>query len=95
MRSLQSIINGQAEARYISRSWGNSPSSAPDKPYPLDHYTPPVKSPDDVIMVCTINFMTLSGLGALYIKRSEYEAEKDKFQAIMAFWDKAHERKLK
>ena len=94
MRSLQSIARGQEEARYISRSWSN-PSSAPDKPYPLDHYTPPVESPDDIIMVCTINFMTLSGLGALYIKRSEYEAEKEKFQAIMAFWNKAHERKSK
>ena len=92
-RSLNSICRARDEARYISRSWSNTPS-APDVPWePV--YSKPVESPDDIIQVCTINFMTLSGLGMLYIKRSEYEAEKEKFQAIMAFWNKAHERKLK
>ena len=91
MRSLNSICRARDEARYISRTWRNEPS-APDVSYPIQ-YKEPVESPDDIIQVCTINFMTLSGLGMLYIKRSEYEAEKDKFQAIMAFWNKLHERK--
>jgi hypothetical protein len=93
MRSLQSINRAQAEARYISRSWSN-PSVGLDVPWePV--YSKPVESPDDIIQVCTINFMTLSGLGMLYIKRSEYEAEKAKFQAVMAFWNALHERKSK
>lgn len=93
MRSLNSICRARDEARYISRTWSN-PSTGPDVPWePV--YGKPVESPDDIIQVCTINFMTLSGLGALYIKRSEYEAEKAKFQAIMAFWNKLHERKSK
>jgi len=93
MRSLNSICRAREEARYISRSWSNTPS-APDVSWePV--YSKPVESPDDIIQVCTINFMTLSGLGSLYIKRSEYEAEKDKFQAIMAFWNALHERKAK
>jgi len=93
MRSLNSICQAREEARYISRSWSRE-SSAPDVSYPIP-YTPKVESPDDMIQICTINFMTLSGLGALQIKRSEYEAEKEKFQAIMAFWNKLHERKAK
>lgn len=93
MRSLNSICQARDEARYISRTWNNTPS-APDVSYPIP-YTKPVKSPDDIIGVCTINFMTLSGLGIVYIKRSEYEAEKEKFVAIMDFWNKAHERKSK
>jgi hypothetical protein len=95
MRSLQSIINAQSEARYISRSWGNSPSSAPDKPYSLDHYTPPVKSPDDIIGVCVPDSRTLSGAGIAYIKRSEYEANKAKYQADMAQWQKEYDAKRK
>jgi len=93
MASLQSINRAREEARYVSRTWSN-PSTAPDVPWePV--YKKPVESPDDIIGVCTINFMTLSGLGSLYIKRSEYEADKAKFKAIMDFWNKAHERKSK
>ena len=88
MRSLNSICRARDEARYISRTWSNTPS-APDVPWePV--YKKPVELPDDIIQVCTINFMTLSGLGSLYIKRSEYDAEKAKFQAIMAFWNTLH-----
>jgi len=90
-RSLNSICRARDEARYVSRTWSNTPS-APDVPWePV--YKTPVESPDDIIGVCTINFATLSGLGCIYIKRSEYEAEKDKFQAIMDFWNTVHERK--
>jgi hypothetical protein len=95
MRSLQSIINAQSEARYISRSWGNSPSSAPDKPYPLDHYTRPVETPDDIIGVCVPDSRTLSGAGIAYMKRSEYETNKAKFQADMAQWQKEYDAKRK
>lgn len=90
MRSLNSICRARDEARYISRTWSNH--STPDVAG-YYHPTPVVESPDDIITVCTINFMTLSGLGMLYIKRSEYEAEKDKFKAIMAFWNTVHGEK--
>ena len=74
MRSLHSIINAQAEARYISRSWSN-PSSAPDRSYPIDHYTPRVESPDDIIGVCRPDPRTLSGMNVVYMPRHQYEAE--------------------
>lgn len=93
MRSLNSIINAQAEARYISRSWSN-PSSAPDKSYPI-HYTPRVETPDDIIGVCVPDSRTLSGAGIAYIKRSEYEANKAKFKADMAQWQAEYDAKRK
>ena len=94
MRSLQSIINAQSEARYISRSWGNSPSDAPDRSYPI-HYTPRVESPDDIIGVCVLDPKTLSGLNSAYMKRSEYEANKAKFKADMAQWQAEYDAKRK
>jgi hypothetical protein len=85
MRSLNSICRAREEARYISRTWSNTPS-APDVPWePV--YKKPVESPDDIISVCVLNPKTLSGLGSAYIKRSDYEANKDKYKADIAQWE--------
>jgi hypothetical protein len=70
-RSLNSICRARDEARYVSRTWSNTPS-APDVPWePV--YTKPVESPDDVIGVCVPNQNTLSGMGIVYMTRREYE----------------------
>lgn len=93
MRSLNSICRARDEARYISRSWSNQ-SSAQDKPWPI-HYTPKVESPDDIIQVCVLNPATLSGLGTKQMKRSEYEANKAKYQADIAQWEAEQNAKRK
>jgi hypothetical protein len=73
MRSLNSICRARDEARYVSRTWGNT-SSAPDVSYPV-----PVKafvqSPDDVILVCVPNPNTISGMGMVRMTRREYEEQ--------------------
>ena len=74
MRSLQSINRAYEEARYVSRTWSNTPS-APDVPWePV--YTKPVESPDDVIGVCVPNPNTISGKGIVYMTRRQYEESK-------------------
>ena len=79
MRSLNSICRARDEARYVSRSWSNTPS-APDVPWePV--YKTLVESPDDIISVCRFNPMTFSGEGLIQILRSEYEANKELIQA--------------
>jgi hypothetical protein len=74
MRSLNSICRARDEARYVSRTWGNTPS-APDVSYPV-----PVKafvqSPDDIILVCVSNPNTFSGMGMVRMTRREYEESK-------------------
>ena len=78
MRSLQSINRAYEEARYVSRTWSNTPS-APDVPWePV--YSVPVQSPDDIILVCRFNPMTFSGEGLIQMLRSEYEANKELIQ---------------
>lgn len=78
MRSLNSICRARDEARYVSRTWSNTPS-APDVPWePV--YKMPVESPDDMILVCRFNPMTLSGEGGMEMLRSEYEANKELIQ---------------
>jgi hypothetical protein len=77
-RSLNSICRARDEARYVSRTWSNTPS-APDVPWePV--YSAPVESPDDMISVCRFNPMTFSGEGSMEMLRSEYEANKDLIQ---------------
>ena len=78
MRSLQSINQAREEARYISRSWSNTPS-APDVPWePV--YKKPVETPDDIIGVCRPNPKTLSGEGVEYMTRRQYEENKEQYQ---------------
>jgi len=78
MRSIQSINRAREEARYVSRTWSNTPS-APDVPWePV--YKAVVKSPDDMILVCRFNPMTFSGQGCIEMLRSEYEANKELIQ---------------
>ena len=78
MRSLNSICRARDEARFISRTWSNTPS-APDVPWePV--YSKPVESPDDMISVCRFNPMTFSGEGGMEMLRSEYEANKELIQ---------------
>ena len=74
MRSLNSICRARDEARYVSRTWSNTPS-APDVPWePV--YKAPVETPDDMISVCRFNPMTFSGESTMQMLRSEYEANK-------------------
>ena len=78
MRSLNSICRARDEARFVSRTWSNTPS-APDVPWePV--YSKPVESPDDMISVCRFNPMTFSGEGGMEMLRSEYEANKELIQ---------------
>lgn len=78
MRSLNSICRARDEARYVSRTWSNTPST-PDVPWePV--YKTPVESPDDMISVCRFNPMTFSGEGSMQMLRSEYEAKKELIQ---------------
>ena len=78
MRSLNSICRARDEARYVSRTWSNTPS-APDVPWePV--YKKPVETPDDMISVCRFNPMTFSGEGLIQMLRSEYEANKELIQ---------------
>ena len=73
-RSLNSICRARDEARYVSRTWSNTPS-APDVPWePV--YTKPVESPDDVIGVCVPNPNTISGKRIVYMTRRQYEESK-------------------
>ena len=73
-RSLNAICRARDEARYVSRTWSNTPS-APDVPWePV--YTKPVESPDDVIGVCVPNPNTISGNGIVYMTRRQYEESK-------------------
>jgi len=74
MRSLNSICRARDEARYVSRTWGRTPTT-PDVSYPIQ-YTKPVQSPDDIIGVCKPNPNTLSGMGIVYMTRRQYEEEK-------------------
>jgi len=74
MRSLNSICRARDEARYVSRSWNNTPS-APDVSYPVQ-YKAPVETPDDIISVCVPNQPTLSGWGLVKMTRREYEESK-------------------
>jgi hypothetical protein len=77
-RSLNSICRAREEARYVSRTWSNTPS-APDVPWePV--YSKPVELPDDIISVCRFNPMTFSGEGLIQMLRSEYEANKELIQ---------------
>ena len=71
MRSLQSINRAQSEARFVSRTWGNT-LSAPDVSYPVP-VRATVESPDDIIGVCVPNPNTLSGFGIVYVTRQHYE----------------------
>jgi len=73
-RSLNSICRARDEARYVSRTWGRTPTT-PDVSYPIQ-YTKPVESPDDIIGVCKPNPNTLSGMGIVYMTRRQYEEEK-------------------
>lgn len=78
MRSLNSICRARDEARYVSRTWNNTPS-APEVPWePV--YKKPVESPDDMISVCRFNPMTFSGESTMQMLRSEYEANKELIQ---------------
>ena len=71
MRSLNSICRARDEARYVSRTWSNTPS-APDVPWePV--YAKPVESPDDIIGVCVPNQNRI-----VYMTRREYEDSKAK-----------------
>jgi len=73
MRSLNSICRARDEARYISRTWRNTPS-APDVSWePV--YKAPVETPDDIISVCRPNPNSISGVGIVYMTRRQYEAE--------------------
>jgi hypothetical protein len=93
MRSLNSICRARDEARYVSRTWSNSPS-APDVPWePV--YKLPVKTPDDIIGVCVLNPKTLSGIGLEYMPRHEYEAKREKYQADMRQWEEEQKAKRK
>jgi len=85
MRSLNSICRARDEARYVSRTWGNTPS-APDVSYPVP-FKAVVESPDDIIGVCVLDSKTISGINSAYMKRSEYEANKDKYKADIAQWE--------
>ena len=77
-RSLNSICRARDEARYISRTWSNTPS-APDVPWePV--YQVPVQSPDDIIGVCRPNPNTISGEGVEYMTRRQYEENKAQYQ---------------
>ena len=71
MRSLNSICRARDEARYVSRTWGNT-SSSPDVSYPVPAKAF-VQSPDDIISVCVPNPDTLSGMGMVRMTRREYE----------------------
>jgi len=74
MRSLNSICRARDEARYVSRTWSNTPS-APDVAWePV--YKMSVESPDDMISVCRFNPMTFSGESTMQMLRSEYEVNK-------------------
>ena len=78
MRSLNSICRARDEARYVSRTWSNTPST-PDVPWePV--YKKIVESPDDMISVCRFNPMTFSGESTMRMLRSEYEAKKELIQ---------------
>ena len=72
-RSLNSICRARDEARYVSRTWGRTPTT-PDVSYPIQ-YTKPVESPDDTIGVCRQDPTTLSGVRLVYITRKQYEEE--------------------
>jgi len=72
MRSLNSICRARDEARYVSRTWGNTPS-APDVSYPVP-FKAVVESPDDIITVCVPNPNTISGMGMVHMTRREYNA---------------------
>ena len=72
-RSLNSICRARDEARYVSRTWGRTPTT-PDVSYPIQ-YTKPVESPDDIIGVCRPDSTTLSGVRLVYITRRQYEEE--------------------
>ena len=78
MRSLNSICRIRDEARYISRSWSNTPS-APDVPYPVFERAI-VESPDDIISVCRPNPNTISGEGLEYMTRRQYEENRAQYQ---------------
>jgi hypothetical protein len=79
MRSLQSINYAREEARYVSRTWGNTPS-APDVPWePV--YSVPVESPDDIILVCRPDPTTISGERGVEMTRRQYEENKEQYQA--------------
>jgi len=73
-RSLNAVCRARDEARYVSRTWSNTPST-PDKSYPVQYKTP-VESPDDIIGVCVPNPDTLSGMGVVYMTRRQYEESK-------------------
>ena len=73
-RSLNSICRARDEARYVSRTWGRTPTT-PDVSYPIQ-YTKPVQSPDDIIGVCVPNPNTISGKGIVYMTRRQYEETK-------------------
>ena len=75
-RSLNSICKARDEARYISRTWSNTPS-APDVPWePV--YKKVVETPDDIIGVCVPNSNTISGKGIVYMTRRQYKEEQSK-----------------
>jgi len=78
MRSLNSICRARDEARYISRTWSN-PSTGPDVPWePV--YSVPVKSPDDIILVCRPDPTTISGERGVQMTRRQYEENKEQYQ---------------
>jgi len=73
MRSLNSICKARDEARYVSRTWSNTPS-APDVSYPI-HVNETVKSPDDIIEVYVANPNKKGWLMAVMMPRHQHEAE--------------------
>ena len=78
MRSLNSICRARDEARYVSRTWSNTPS-APDVPRePV--YKVRVESPDDMILVCRPDPRTISGERGVLMPRRQYEENKEQYQ---------------
>lgn len=78
MRSLNSICRARDEARYVSRTWSNTPS-APDVSYPVQ-YKAVVETPDDIIGVCRPDPRTISGENVEYMTRRQYEENKAQYQ---------------
>ena len=73
MKSLQSINRAREEARYISRTWGNT--STPDVAGYVHFDEPPPPMPDDIIKVWIANPDKEGWLMAVEMPRHQYEAE--------------------
>jgi hypothetical protein len=85
MRSLQSINNARAEARYVSRTWKND--STTDVAGHVHFDTPKTPQPDDIIKVWVANPEKAGWLMAVEITRAQHEAEiKAMNEALDAKW---------